>query len=277
MRLKVVQNTIFKQSTGDSAKLPAQDKVAVETGKVFELHSWKFVENDHIKVSLLGETLGDPPRNTWYVYGYHVQLIDNQGKVAYSKSLPTLAKPVPTPSPPPGILPASKNLNIPYKNQLDNAVNPTGACNVTAFAMVMAYFQIKQRTSAAQFEDELYRYMDSHGLSRHDPGDLAQMAKAYGIQDDLTLRGSLPDIRKAIAEGRPCIVHGYFTGFGHIVVIRGYNQSGFYVNDPYGEWTASGYLNDRSGQNLFYSNSLIQSKCTPEGSNYVWLHRLSKL
>ncbi len=270
MRLKVIQSTTFKQSPGDSSHLPAQDKVSVAAGKVFELHSWKFVENDHIKVSFLGETLGTPPRNTWFVYGLHIHLIDSHGNVVYGK-------PVPPPSPPPGSLPTSKDLNIPYKSQLDNAVNPTGACNVTSFAMVMAYFQIKQRTSAAQFEDELYRYMDANGLSRHDPGDLAQMAKAYGVKDDLTLRGSLADIRKAIAEGRPCIVHGHFTSFGHIVVIRGYNQSGFYVNDPYGEWTASGYLNNRSGQNLFYSNSLIQSKCTPEGSNYIWLHRLAKL
>ncbi|XGV94905.1 MAG: C39 family peptidase [Leptolyngbya sp. BL-A-14] len=270
MRLKVVQSTVFKQSAGDSAKLAAKDKVAVAAEKVFELSSWKFVENDHLKVAILGAFLGDPPRNTWFVYGYHVQLIDSKGKVVYSK-------PMPPPTPPPGSLPASKNLNVPYKSQLDNALNPTGACNVTSFSMVMAYFQIKQRTSAAQFEDELYRYMDASGLSRHEPEDLAKMAKAYGVQDNLTLRGSLADIRKAIAEGRPCIVHGYFTSFGHIVVIRGYNQSGFYVNDPYGEWTASGYLTDRSGQNLFYSNSLIQSKCSPEGSDYIWLHRLSKI
>jgi hypothetical protein len=269
MRLKVVQNTTFKQSTADAAKLPAKDQVSVAAGKVFELSSWKFVEKDHLKVAILGEVLGDPPRNTWHTYGYHVQLIDSKGKVVYSK-------PQPAPAPPPGALPKSKNLNIPYKNQLDNAVNPTGACNVTSFAMVMAYFRIKQRTSAAQYEDELYRYMDGNGLSRHEPDDLARMARAYGIENNLTLRGSLADIRKAIAEGRPCIIHGYFTSFGHIVVVRGYNQSGFYVNDPYGEWTASGYLTDRSGQNLFYSNSLIQSKCSPEGSNYIWLHRLSK-
>ena len=270
MKLKVVQTTTFKQSPSDSSKLAAKDKVTVAAEKVFEVSSWKFVENDHLKVAILGAFLSDPPRNTWFVYGYHVQLIDSQGKVVYSK-------PLPAPAPPPGALPASKLLNVPYKSQLDNAVNPTGACNVTSFAMVMAYLKIPQRTGAVQFEDELYRYMDASKLSRHEPEDLAKMAKAYGVKDDLTLRGSQADIRKAIAEGRPCIVHGYFTSFGHIVVIRGYNQSGFYVNDPYGEWTASGYLTDQSGQNLFYSNSLIQSKCSPEGSDYMWLHRLSKI
>jgi uncharacterized protein YvpB len=90
------------------------------------------------------------------------------------------------------------------------------------------------------------------------------------------MRGRQSDIRKAIAEGRPCIIHGYFTSFGHIVVVRGYDQNRFFVNDPYGEWTSSGYRNDRSGQNLYYSNALIQAKCSPESENYLWIHRLSR-
>jgi len=112
--------------------------------------------------------------------------------------------------------------------------------------------------------------MERQGLSRWDPYDLATMARNYGLIDDFTMQGRLSDIRKAIAEGRPCIIHGYFTSFGHIVVVRGYDQYGFFVNDPYGEWTSSGYLNNH------YSNALIQSKCSPEGEAYIWLHRLSK-
>jgi hypothetical protein len=49
------------------------------------------------------------------------------------------------------------------------------------------------------------------------------------------------------------------------IVIRGYDQKGFFVNDPFGEWFESGYRNDFSGENLHYSNRLIQSKCSPEG------------
>jgi uncharacterized protein YvpB len=102
------------------------------------------------------------------------------------------------------------------------------------------------------------------------------MGRDYGLDVDLTLRGSLVDIRRSIAQGRPCIVHGYFTDFGHIIVVRGYDERGFYVNDPFGEWFDSGYRNDLPGGNLHYSNRLIQSKCSPEGSNYVWLHRIAK-
>lgn len=175
MKLKVSQTTFFKQSTLDSSKLPSQDKVSVNAGKVFEIHSWKAIGKNHLKVALFNEFLGDPPRNTWYVYQPHVQLINSQGETAQPE-LPKVMLP--------SIfyrLPKTKELSIPYKSQLDNALNPRGACNVTSYAMVMDYLKIPQRTNAVQLEDELYRFLDSKGLSRWDPYDLAKMGQAYGI------------------------------------------------------------------------------------------------
>jgi len=264
--IKIIRNTVFKQSTTDSSKLALGDKVTVNAGRVFNLQSWGTANNNHFKLALLWDTIGTPPRNTWYAYAPDIQFVNKQ---------PTVV-PVPPPAPDSGGLPSTKQLNVPYKSQLDNALNPTGACNVTAFAMVMTYFQIKGTTNVGQLEDELYQYMENNGLSRWDPNDLATMARNYGLIDDFTTRGSLSDIRKAISEGRPCIIHGYFTSFGHIIVVRGYDPYGFFVNDPYGEWTSSGYRNDLSGENLHYSNTLIQTKCSPEGEDYIWLHRLAK-
>ncbi len=291
MKLVVKQNTVFKQYTIDSAQLAPADKATIAAGRSFEIHSWKPAGQFHWKVALINQFLGNPPRNTWYVFAPHVQLIDSQGT---SNPLPTIPgpptpvtpppvtpKPVPpapkpiTPPAPPRI-PDSKRLGVPYHYQLNNAENPRGACNVTCFAMVMKYFKIPQRTNAVQFEDELYRYMDNKGLSRHEPKDLNTMAQAYGLQNDLTLRGSAADIRRAIAEGKPCIIHGYFTSFGHIVTIVGYDKNGFIVNDPFGEWTADGYNQGPYGEGLHYSNGLIQRTCSPEGSDHMWLHRLSR-
>ncbi len=272
MKLKVLQHTFFKQSTADSDQLPAQSKVAVAAGTEFEIHSWKAIEKNHLRIAILDESLGNPPQNTWTIYTPHVQLVNSRDAIVtpqHANQLPRI--------PDLGLgLPKTKLLNVPYHTQLNNALNPMGACNVTCYAMVMRYFQIQKRTNAVQFEDELYRYLEKHNLSRHDPGDLAEMGREYGLNVDLTLRGSLMDIRRAIAQGKPCIVHGYLTSFGHIIVIRGYDQKGFFVNDPFGEWFESGYRNDLSGENLHYSNQLIQSKCSPEGANYLWLHRISK-
>jgi uncharacterized protein YvpB len=269
MKLKVLQSTTFKQSIKDSSKLSAQEKFNVPVGEEFEVHSFKPVGNNHVRVALVDKFLGNPPRNTWYVFQPHVEIFDQRGFVKNfvrksSIGFPNL------------LLPQSKQLNVPYHTQLNNAENPRGACNVTSFAMVMRYFQIPKRTNAVQFEDELYRYMEAKNLSRHDPEDLAKMASDYGLKDDLTLQGRIYDIRKAIAEGKPCILHGYFTSFGHILVVRGYDRVGFRVNDPFGEWFEDGYREDLPGDNLSYSYNLIQRTASPEGPNFMWLHRLSK-
>lgn len=270
MQIKVLQTTFFKQSADDSSKLPPQDKVTVEAGKVLNIHSWKPVGRNHLKIAIVDGFLGVPPRNTWFVFMPHVQLLNSQGQTISTTRSPSL------PIRFPARLPTTKALGVPYNNQLNNSENPGGACNVTCFAMVMRYFKIPRKTNAVQLEDELYRYMDNKGLSRHDPGDLARMAADYGLRDDLTLQGRMSDAQKAIAEGRPCIIHGYFTSFGHIIVLRGYDRSGCFVNDPYGEWTQYGYRKDLSGENLHYSYDLIQRVCSPEGPNFMWLHRLAK-
>ena len=274
MKLVVKQNTVFKQYAIDSSKLGSQDKTHIAAGRSFEIHSWKPAGPFHWKVALINQFLGDPPRNTWYVFAPHIQLIDSQGlplPTDPKPSTPTLVTPIPFTR-----LPSSKRLSVPYHSQLNNADNPRGACNVTCFAMVMNYFKIPRKTNAMQFEDELYRYMDNNGLSRHEPQDLFKLAEAYGLRDELTFRGRATDIRKAIAEGKPCIIHGYFTSFGHIVTILGYDKDGFIVNDPFGEWTANGYIEGPYGGGLHYSNNLIQGTCSPEGPDYMWLHRLSR-
>lgn len=269
MKLVVKQNTIFKQYAVDSKQLAEKDKVVVPAGQSFEIHSWKPAGKFHWKVALVDQFLGQPPRNTWYVFTPHIQLVNSRGN---APTPPPEPKPLSTPL----RLPSRKLLSVPFHYQLNNAENPRGSCNVTCFAMVMNYFKIRKRTNAVQLEDELYRYMEDQNLSRHDPGDLATMAKAYGLKDELTLRGSQTDIRKAIAEGKPCIIHGYFTSFGHIITIIGYDPNGFIVNDPFGEWHSYGYEEGPYGDGLHYSNNLIQGTCSPEGSNHMWLHRLSR-
>jgi hypothetical protein len=169
--------------------------------------------------------------------------------------------------------------NFPYFSQLDNLNNPSGSCNVTAIAMCLHYLGIKPPRSG-QLEDEMYEKMIAMGLNRHDPLHLKRLAESYpGIKDEFTNTGTLEDIRHALDEGKPCVIHGYFTSFGHIVVVVGYHDTGLIVHDPYGEWFESGYDTATSGEGLHYSYGMISRLCSPESVQSprdIWLHRIYK-
>lgn len=173
-------------------------------------------------------------------------------------------------------------LNVPYKSQRDNKYNPSGSCNVTSIAMCLAYLGIKGDGSENQLEDQLYRYCQEQGLSRHDPNDLAYMVnnRYEGIvKDRFSASGTFKTIQNAIDAGHPCVVHGYFTRFGHIIVIKGYDDKGFIVNDPWGEYYPDGYDCTVSGEGLHYSYGLIGRVCSPESITNpkdMWVHVLAK-
>jgi predicted chitinase len=184
--------------------------------------------------------------------------------------------PVPVPAPPPSTISYAKpdgsiDLEVPYLSQMDNINNPQGACNVTSVAMCMSYFGHPIRNSRnEQLEDELYKFCLNNGLSRHFPNDLQTLAQLYGYQSRFEPKARWEDVRAWLASGRPCIVHGWFTRIGHIIVIKGYSSKGWLVNDPYGEWFSWGYDTTVSGKNLIYSDELMVRTCGTNGD--LWIH-----
>jgi uncharacterized protein YvpB len=177
-------------------------------------------------------------------------------------------------------------LDVPYRSQANNALNPNGACNVTAIAMALLYFNVTPRYADMfpQFEDELYDYTERLGLNRHDALDLVKVVEAYGCSDRFSSTYKLADIKAALENGQPAILHGYFTSFGHIIVAVGYDDDGLIVHDPYGEWHSWGYaLNQPEGQTenqhtkgkyQHYSYRLIENACMPDGN--LWAHLISR-
>ncbi|MFM2430333.1 MAG: hypothetical protein RLZZ511_1546 [Cyanobacteriota bacterium] len=172
-------------------------------------------------------------------------------------------------------------LDVPYRSQRDNTLNPNGACNVTSLAMALLYFKVQPRYADRfpQFEDELYDYTERLGLNRHDALDLVKVVEAYGCRDRFSSTATLNDVRAALNQDQPVILHGYFTSFGHIIVAVGYDEHGLIVHDPYGEWHSWGYdLNDPEGNNTkgkfqHYSDRLIEQACMPDGN--LWAHVIS--
>lgn len=171
--------------------------------------------------------------------------------------------------------------NFPYRSQRDNERNPGGSCNVTSIAMCLLYWGIVGDGSYRQLEDQCYARCLDRGWSRHSPLGLKSLAESYpGIKNDFTDSGSLQDIRDAIDKGIPCVIHGWFTAFGHIIAVKGYDDSGLIVNDPWGEWFPRGYDIDARGEGLHYSYNLILRTCSEDVGNPdpsdMWVHRIYK-
>lgn len=195
----------------------------------------------------------------------------------------------------------SVNLNVPYFSQRDNQIQPERTCGATSSAMCLAYFKVPDFGSFRQFEDDVKNRFDNLGLDHGAPNDIKRLIESFGLRDNLTLAGSLSDITTALDSGSPCILHGFFTNAGHVLVVRGYTTNGaFIVNDPEGEWFYGGYQRNRStgpdnkGENKIYSRKLISAAGNAfslkealrfydtwradqiESTATLWLHRISK-
>lgn len=168
-------------------------------------------------------------------------------------------------------------LNVPYKSQLDNYYEPFSTCNVTSLAMCLEFFGVDHRKlpgkREVQLEDKLFKYMSEAGLNKHLPQDLETCAKHFGVASGFTSHGTFEKCRSHLQSGLPCIIHGYFTQPGHIIVLIGYDSDGFFVHDPYGEWFQTGYRTDLTGKCLHYSNELIRKTCAYD--NEFWVHYAS--
>ena len=266
----VIKDTVFKARPLQSSALPETEKQLIASGKSFKLIDVEPLERKHFLITLrndefpkLHEDGKVKPSKIWYAFGEHVTINNPQ-----DKKTDTVAPAVPKGPP------ASVKLNVPYKSQLDNWYNPTGSCNVTSIAMCLQFLGLPRRDNIGQYEDELYEYAIYRGLSRHNPYDLAKIVRDYGGKDNFRENATIDEVKAWLVGGNPAVIHGYFTSFGHIIVVVGYNESGFLVHDPYGEWFASGYRTDLSGQYKTYSYNLIRRVCIPDGS--FWVHFISK-
>ncbi|MBW4680212.1 MAG: C39 family peptidase [Microcoleus vaginatus WJT46-NPBG5] len=166
-----------------------------------------------------------------------------------------------------------KILKVPYLSQNDNTLDPQSSCNVTSVAMVLQYLGARRREEYSkfkQFEDELHRCCADRGWNRRDPNHLSHLIRLYKCRDNFTTQCTPEVLRDWLDMGLPAITHGWFTGSGHIIVIVGYDDKGFYVHDPYGEWFKTGYRTDLTGKCLHYSESLIARTCYPDGE--FWVH-----
>ncbi len=167
----------------------------------------------------------------------------------------------------------------PFYTQRDNKRRPYQTCNMTSAAMVINGFypNLKPKSPYRQLEDELTNYCEQKygydGIYLH--SNIVKVLAQWGVKSVFDTNTSFEDAKKNLDRGNPCIYSGKFTNSGHIIVLVDYNEKGFIVNDPYGEWWNWGYEN-KSGERLQYSYDLI-SNVSYSGRDKGWLHLCSKI
>jgi uncharacterized protein YvpB len=119
-------------------------------------------------------------------------------------------------------------IETPYYYQYDNANEGWATCGVTSAAMLLGSFGMDLTP------DDLYRlYGKAQGQS---PERLAVIYREQLGHGEWTRQGTRDLIRYHIDGGRPVVIHTYFTGSGHVVLIVGYDSEGFIFHDPAGRW-----------------------------------------
>ena len=93
--------------------------------------------------------------------------------------------------------------------------------------------------------------------------------------------GRVSNIRALLTQGKPVIVHGYFTGSGHVIVLTGYNGTHYTANDPAGRWNQAfkgGYSGgSTSGRAVRYAAATLEKAIvSTNGYNSVpiWYHEV---
>lgn len=169
-------------------------------------------------------------------------------------------------------------LKVPYFSQRDNERYPSGACNVTSYAMVLAYYNAPRKLvngkQWAQREDELEAFIQANGKVRHSHEALAWMGRQYGLDARFGMNRTWDEIRAEIRAGRPVIVSGLFTKSGHIVVIIGLKGDDFIVHDPWGD--ANTKYRDKNGEARVYSFDYLE-RVVRDAPNSKWAHFIRRL
>ena len=130
----------------------------------------------------------------------------------------------------------SNPLSVPYDCQLDNpGTSGWRECFSSSCAMVAMYWGVIQHQN--EYHQRRPKYGDSTDASAQ-----IRTLESFGLKARFVQVGSADKLKAQIDRGRPAPV-GYLhhgtpqnpSGGGHYCCAIGYNDTGFIMNDPYGE------------------------------------------
>jgi len=106
-------------------------------------------------------------------------------------------------------------------------------------------------------------------------------AQSYGLTATCvsTSTGTFTALHALLAQGKPVVVHGYFTASGHVMVILSYTGTEYICNDPAGQWSQQYQYGGYSGTNategiqVHYAATAFDDAIGPDGT--IWYHYMN--
>jgi uncharacterized protein YvpB len=171
-------------------------------------------------------------------------------------------------------------LGMPYLSQLDNIYHPSGSCNATSIAMALMFLGVKQKNASEKdLGNEIFAQMEglAHLGIPGAPPVMIEMVQRYGKSDNFEGNASDDAIKKWLSDGKPIVIHGDFTGPGHIVAVSGFNSQGFLVHDPWGKFmgTKGSYDNNASGEYNIHPYATYVAQFWHDTGGGTWTHFIS--
>jgi uncharacterized protein YvpB len=171
----------------------------------------------------------------------------------------------------------SVNLEVPFFDQKDNGPEGWRQCQSSSIAMCLAFLNIGGVKEDTQYVKIVNKYGDTTERQPH-----YDAMKELGYQGaKFSMKLCSEDIKSQLEKGRPVAVGALHrgpvsnpSGGGHFVVIRGYNQTGWIVNDPYGDMDLvnGGWVSQSlgAGKNKVYSYRNFNPRVFLPGPSDCW-------
>ena len=170
--------------------------------------------------------------------------------------------------------------NFPYFWQQDNGPEGWRQCQTSSIAMCLKYLDVPGIENDVDYLKIVNKYGDTtHRVSHYEAlEELKTYAKFITSADEHTVKD---EIDKGLPVVAGILHHGDVfrpTGGGHFVVITGYSDTHWLVQDPYGKldlvnggWEKSGA---DAGKNVHYSFKNLNPRFCPEGgaSGWCWIN-----
>lgn len=130
-----------------------------------------------------------------------------------------------------GSLPKTAKLNVDRIMQRDSY-----SCATTSLAMVMSY---QDQTDITYDKSKVWKesgsFIESVKKSGNDMFGLKKAAEAYGFTNYEFVQGmGVDQLKYLITQDIPVVINmrNYFKRSSHAVVVIGYDEKGFFINDP---------------------------------------------